>query len=111
LFSYQSIKGVLYMNTDPILDVKQLKTYFYLDDDNIAKAVDDISFSVYPGEIVSLVGESGSGKSITALSIMQLINKPGRIVDGTILLKDENLLRLQRKQIAKVRGNDMAMIF
>ena len=77
----------------------------------VAKAVDDISFSVFPGETVALVGESGSGKSMTALSIMQLINKPGRIVDGTIKMNDHELLKLRPKQMTEIRGNEIAMIF
>ena len=99
------------MNIKPVLDVDQLKTYFYLDDNQVAKAVDDISFSVFPGETVALVGESGSGKSMTALSIMQLINKPGRIVDGTIKMNDHELLKLRPKQMTEIRGNEIAMIF
>lgn len=99
------------MSKLPVLDVKQLKTYFYLSEKQVAKAVDDISFSVYPGETVALVGESGSGKSMTALSIMQLINKPGRIVNGNITVNDKNLISLKPKQMTNIRGNDIAMIF
>ncbi|MUK88482.1 ATP-binding cassette domain-containing protein [Ornithinibacillus sp. L9] len=99
------------MSNDPVLDVEQLKTYFYLDEERVAKAVDDISFSIYPGETVALVGESGSGKSITALSIMQLINKPGKIVGGSISIASEEILTLSSKQMEKIRGNDIAMIF
>lgn len=95
----------------PVLNVQALKTYFYLEQDLIAKAVDGVSFSVYPGETVAIVGESGSGKSITALSIMQLINKPGRIVEGTIQMNDRNLLELKAKQMTSVRGNQIGMIF
>ncbi|SDN91492.1 peptide/nickel transport system ATP-binding protein [Tenuibacillus multivorans] len=93
------------------MDVKDLKTYFYLDDQKVARAVDDVDLTVNAGETVALVGESGSGKSITSLSIMQLINKPGKIVDGTISLLGQNLLNLSDKQMTKVRGNDVAMIF
>src|SRR4051794_37109718 len=99
------------MNSQPVLDVNRLKTYFYLNDDQVAKAVDDISFSIFPSETVALVGESGSGKSITALSIMQLINKPGRIVDGTISLNDQDLVQLKQKQMTDIRGKEIAMIF
>jgi len=99
------------MKSQPVLHVDHLKTYFYIDDNKVAKAVDDITFSIYPGETVALVGESGSGKSITALSIMQLINKPGRIIDGAVFLEDKELLQLKPKQMTKVRGNEIAMIF
>ena len=99
------------MSKQPVLDVENLKTYFYLTENQVAKAVDDISFSVYAGETVALVGESGSGKSITALSIMQLINKPGRIVEGKIMVNEQELLKLKSKQMSTIRGNDIAMIF
>src|SRR5699024_8029624 len=100
-----------YMNNEPILDVNRLQTYFYMDDDQVARAVDDISFSVLPGETVAIVGESGSGKSMTALSIMQLINKPGEIVNGTVYLNDQSLTNRSYKQMSEIRGNDIAMIF
>lgn len=99
------------MSDQPVLNIEHLKTYFYLDDEKVAKAVDDVSFSIYPGETVALVGESGSGKSVTALSIMQLINKPGKIVDGMIVMNDRELLSFKPKEMSKIRGNDIAMIF
>ncbi|EQB37020.1 hypothetical protein M948_11380 [Virgibacillus sp. CM-4] len=99
------------MTQNPLLEVEGLKTYFYLDNDLVAKAVDGVDFSIAPGETLAIVGESGSGKSITSLSIMQLINKPGRIIEGTIHLHNENLLTKSGKQMTKIRGNDIAMIF
>lgn len=99
------------LTNQPILKVDKLKTYFYLEDDKVAKAVDDVSFSIFPGETVAIVGESGSGKSMTALSVMRLIAKPGKIVDGTIVMNNQELLTLRNRQMASIRGKDMAMIF
>lgn len=95
----------------PILDVKRLKTYFYLDDEQVAKAVDDVSFAIRPGESVSIVGESGSGKSMTANSIMGLIGKPGKIIGGSIELNGQDVTSLSEKQMTTIRGKEMAMIF
>lgn len=97
-------------NNKPLLEVKGLKTYFYTED-GIVRAVDGVSFEVYPGEVLGLVGESGCGKSVTSLSIMRLISKPGRIDEGEILLDGENLLELPEEEMIKVRGNRISMIF
>ncbi len=97
-------------NSKPLLEVKNLKTYFYTED-GVVRAVDGVSFEVYPGEVLGLVGESGCGKSVTSLSIMRLISKPGRIDAGEILLDGENLLRIPEDEMMKVRGNRISMIF
>ena len=97
-------------NSKPLLEVKGLKTYFYTED-GIVRAVDGVNFEVYPGEVLGLVGESGCGKSVTSLSIMRLIAKPGRVDAGEILLDGENLLDLPEDEMIKVRGNRISMIF
>ncbi len=97
-------------NNRPLLEVKGLKTYFYTED-GVVRAVDGVSFEVYPGEVLGLVGESGCGKSVTSLSIMRLISKPGRIDEGQILLDGDNLLELPEDEMIKVRGNRISMIF
>jgi oligopeptide/dipeptide ABC transporter ATP-binding protein len=97
-------------NHKPLLEVKNLKTYFYTED-GVVRAVDGVSFEVYPGEVLGLVGESGCGKSVTSLSIMRLISKPGRVDAGEILLDGENLLKLPEEEMIKVRGNRISMIF
>ncbi|MEW6284603.1 MAG: ABC transporter ATP-binding protein [Chloroflexota bacterium] len=94
----------------PLLEVKGLKTYFYTED-GIVRAVDGVDFEVYPGEVLGLVGESGCGKSVTSLSIMRLISKPGRVEAGEILLDGENLLEFSEDEMIKVRGNRISMIF
>ncbi|MEX3747727.1 MULTISPECIES: ABC transporter ATP-binding protein [Lysinibacillus] len=94
-----------------LLELKGLKTTFFTDDGQIP-AVDDIDFSVHEGEILGIVGESGSGKSVTSLSIMGLIpSPPGKITGGDILLDGKNLATLSDKQMQKIRGKDVAMIF
>src|SRR5512141_1311606 len=97
-------------NNKPLLEVKGLKTYFYTED-GVVRAVDGVNFEVYPGEVLGLVGESGCGKSVTSLSIMRLISKPGRVDEGEILLEGEDLLDLPEEEMIKVRGNRISMIF
>lgn len=94
-----------------LLEVKNLKTYFYTDD-GVAKAVDDVSFSLDKGETLGLVGESGCGKSVSALSIMRLIpDPPGKIAGGEILFKGKDLLKIPESEMQDIRGNDIGMIF
>lgn len=94
-----------------LLEVKNLKTYFYTDD-GVAKAVDDVSFDLDSGETLGLVGESGCGKSVSALSIMRLIpNPPGKIVGGEILFKGKDIVKMDEKEVQAMRGDDVSMIF
>ena len=92
------------------LTVDGLKTYFFTKAGAV-KAVDDVSFSIGRGEIMGLVGESGSGKSITAYSILGLIDPPGEIVGGRILFKGEDVRTMTPEQVRVLRGNRIAMIF
>lgn len=96
--------------SDELLEVSQLKTYFPTGN-TVVKAVDDVSFTVKRGELVGIVGESGSGKSMTALSIMDLVDEPGEIVAGKILLNGKDLRKYSSKAMEKIRGNDIAMVF
>ncbi len=97
--------------SEPLLVVKGLRTYFKTDD-GLAKAVDDQSFCIYPGETFALVGESGCGKSVTSFSIMGLIPQPpGKIVGGEILFEGTDLLQLKEREMRKVRGGRISMIF
>ena len=99
------------MQAAHLLDVQGLKTYFY-SSAGAVKAVDGVSFHLDAGEVLGVVGESGSGKSVTAQSIMQLIpDPPGRIVAGRIEFEGQNLLQLSPREMRRVRGNRIAMIF
>jgi ABC-type dipeptide/oligopeptide/nickel transport system ATPase component len=95
---------------ESLLSVKNLVTQFATDD-GLVKAVDGVSFEVAPSETVGIVGESGSGKSVTALSIMRLIARPGRIVSGEIKFNGADLLGFSDRQMRDLRGNDIGMIF
>jgi len=94
-----------------LLDIKGLCVNFFTEN-GVAKAVQDVSFSVKKGETFALVGESGCGKSVTALSVMRLIaDPPGKIVAGEIIFDGRNLLELSEHRMRSVRGNSIAMIF
>src|SRR5678815_2769658 len=97
--------------TEPLLSVENLRTYFYTPD-AVARSVDGVSFVINPGEVLGIVGESGCGKSVTALSILRLIQPPGRIEDGSrILFEGKDLVSLDDAGMRNVRGNRIAMIF
>ena len=96
--------------TKPVLSVEGLRTHFFTKA-GVVKAVDDVSFSVDRGQVLGLVGESGSGKSMTGYSLMGLIDPPGRIVGGSIVLDGVELTKLDAEAMRALRGSRIAMIF
>jgi oligopeptide transport system ATP-binding protein len=97
--------------TDPILSIRDLVVEFSTED-GIVHAVDGISYDVYPGEVLGIVGESGSGKSVSTMSILGLIPQPpGRIRSGEAHFQGRDLLKLKKKELRRVRGQDVAMVF
>src|SRR5690242_9599144 len=97
--------------TTNLLEVNNLKTYFFTRS-GVVKAVDDVSFTIKPGELLGVVGESGSGKSVTALSIIRLIaDPPGKIVNGEINFNGENILEKNMEELTELRGSKISMIF
>jgi len=96
---------------DRLLDVVDLKTYFDTDEGTV-KAVDGVSFHLDKGETLGVVGESGSGKSVTSLSVMRLIaTPPGRIADGQMLFEGQDLVKKSEREMRRIRGNEISMIF
>ncbi|HEY7422242.1 MAG TPA: ABC transporter ATP-binding protein [Gaiellaceae bacterium] len=96
---------------DPLLSISDLVVEFKTED-GIVHAVDGVSYDLYPGEILGIVGESGSGKSVSTLALLGLIPQPpGRIVSGTAMFKGRDLLRLKKRELRRVRGNEVAMVF
>ncbi len=94
----------------PLLEVQALKTYYYTED-GVVKAVDGVDFYVNPGEVLGLVGESGCGKSVTSLSILRLVDAPGKILEGQVRFEGQDLLTLDIKEMTKIRGDRISMIF
>src|SRR6266705_1124631 len=104
-------------DTRPLLSVRNLRTSFF-QDEGITKAVDGASFDVLPGKTLGIVGESGCGKSVTAQSILRIVDHPGRIVEGKIVLIREDgsqidlvKLKLNSWQMRSIRGGDIGLIF
>jgi oligopeptide transport system ATP-binding protein len=93
-----------------LLEVRGLRTQFPTKD-GLVRAVDGVSFHVDPGETLGIVGESGSGKSMTVLSLMRLLPRPGRIVEGEVLYKGRDLVRASEQEMQEIRGAEIAMIF
>src|SRR6056297_3714834 len=98
-------------SSDRLLEVNDLKTYFDTDEGTV-KAVDGVSFHIDKGETLGVVGESGSGKSVTSLSTMRLIPQPpGRFAGGEIKFEGQDLLKKSEREMRKIRGNEISMIF
>jgi oligopeptide/dipeptide ABC transporter ATP-binding protein len=96
---------------EPLLSVHELRTYFY-GESGVARAVDGVSFEIGAGEMIGLVGESGSGKSVTALSLLRLVQAPGRIEPGSEIRFDgKNLVTLDERDVRAVRGARISMVF
>ena len=107
----------MHNDTTPLLSVRNLKTSFF-QDEGTTKAVDGASFDVLPGKTLGIVGESGCGKSVTAQSILRIVDRPGRIVDGEIILTradgsqvDVVKLKANGREMRAIRGGDIALIF
>lgn len=99
------------MSSETILEVKDLKTYFKVDD-GLVKAVDGVSFTLKKGETLGIVGESGSGKSVTNLSLLKLVAQPpGRYAGGEILFMGKDILTMSEAELRQLRGNKISMIF
>ena len=93
-----------------VLEIKELKSYFYTEK-GVARAVDGVNITIPKGKIIGLVGESGCGKSMTARSIMGLLKYPGKIAGGSILFEGKDLAKLPERELRKICGNDISMIF
>jgi len=93
-----------------LLEIKDLKTHFFTED-GVVKAVDGVDFEVYQGETLGIVGESGCGKSVTAFSILRLLDYPGKTVGGEVIFKGRDLLKKSEAEMRKIRGKEIAMIF
>lgn len=99
------------MADNALLEVKDLKTYFFTEE-GVTPAVDGLSFTLKDGETLAIVGESGCGKSVTSLSVLRIFpSPPGKIMGGDILYKGESLLKKSEKEMRKIRGNEISMIF
>ena len=96
--------------TEKLLELSSLRTYFFTEA-GVVKALDGMSLEVNRGQTIGLVGESGSGKSVTAQSVLRIVPRPGRIVDGSIRFEGEDLLSKSESDMRKLRGPKMAIVF
>ncbi len=95
---------------DNVLELKKLSTSFFTEEGEV-KAVDDVSLNVPRGGTIGIVGESGCGKSVMAMSILRLLEKPGKIVSGEIIYNGKDILKYSEKEMRRLRGNEISMIF
>jgi oligopeptide/dipeptide ABC transporter ATP-binding protein len=95
---------------EPLLEVKGLKVQFRTED-GVVKAVDGVSFTLSQGEVLGIVGESGSGKSVTMMSVLRLINDPNMRVEGEVIYKGRDVMKLDKNQMQEIRGAEISMIF
>ena len=93
-----------------LLEVSNLKTYFYTRQ-GVVKAVDDVNFYLEEGKTLGLAGESACGKTTTCLSIMRMIYPPGKTLEGQVLFNSTNLLKLKKRDMERIRGNKISMVF
>jgi len=98
------------MQREKILEVKNLKTFFNTKD-GVVKAVNGVNFNLKKGEILGIVGESGAGKSVTGFSLLRLIDPPGEILEGSIKFKGQDLMKMNERDMIKIRGKKISMIF
>lgn len=101
---------ISYSRDEPVMQVRNLRTQ-YFDKKDVLKAVDGVSFDLYPGEILGIVGESGCGKTTLALSLLNLIPHPGSVESGEILFRGRNVLKMEGHELRDLRGRDISMIF
>ena len=99
-----------FSNEQSLLKINEMKTHFFTKR-GIVPAVDGVTIEIPMGKIIGIVGESGCGKSVTSLSVMGLVQRPGKVVEGTIEFEGKNLLKLSKSEIRKIRGNEISMIF
>ena len=97
--------------SEVLLEVKGIRTYFHIGKDRVIKAVDGVDFTLRKGRVLGIIGESGSGKSVTSRTIMRIVDAPGRVEGGEIFFKGQDLLKLSEKEMAKIRGSQISLIF
>ena len=97
-------------NTRPLLEIKNLKTFFKTRNGTV-KAVNDVSYSIMPGKTLGIVGESGSGKSVSAMSVLRLLDANGYIADGTVTFDGQDLSKISTQEMYHIRGNKISVIF